>query len=126
MKECVYTISCPITGFVVYVDKTNNPRHRWSCHKNANGSSPVGKWCKAMISIGFMPVFKIAVELDVYVHDEEDILIDHYRGLGMATFNRTITVFGQKTKPYKTFFGKRIYSSAPPNYYRDLFNLSTL
>lgn len=117
--EYLYIISCPITNFVIYVGKTNNPRFRWGCHKRADGKHPIGLWCKAMISIGLHPIFKIHSEFE-FLHNEEDLLIDHYRSLGMATFNRTTTWRGAKTRPYKRHFGY-IQKKESVLWYRSLF-----
>lgn len=127
--EYVYTIRCPLTDFVVYVGKTKNLRHRFGCHKRASDkTSEVGRWCKAMLSIGLEPNFNIEREVE-YVCQEEDLLIDFYRSIGMATFNRTTTYFGIKSRPYKRFFNQQNQLSMfsgklPIGYYYSNFKLA--
>jgi hypothetical protein len=85
--EYVYAIRCSLTGHVVYVGKTCQPEYRKACHFSKRPKSLVGKWCNAMVSIGYVPMFEI---IDITYGCSlrmEAQYIRYYSQIGQANFN---------------------------------------
>lgn len=58
----IYTISCPVSGLVRYVGKTNNTKERFRKHLSENNQTKKSRWIKGLKNKGLKPVFEIIDE----------------------------------------------------------------
>lgn len=79
----------------MYIGKSNNPRTRFGCHRRGDGYTLIGKWCKAMHSIGLNPIYKVIDMSYGDIHKMEMDYIFHFKYLGQAFFN--INVYNYMT-----------------------------
>jgi|GEM_PF-7064325 len=124
-SEYIYTVSCPLTGFVVYVGKSKNPNARLLQHCKS-AKSEVGKWINAIKYIQLEPVFNIIDSTYGNIFKMECYYIDYYRSKGMAIYNHTVTTWFDKTRPCKRYFNDYRYLNTysgklPISYYKELF-----
>lgn len=97
---CIYSISCPISGNIVYIGKTEKPALRFYNHLVCAhlGKLSVSKWVTCVLSNGLIPVFEILEEIDIF-NDErevsqllikrENFWITKYRDLNYILLNDT-------------------------------------
>ncbi len=65
MKIFIYTLSCPITGDIVYVGKTNNLRSRFNQHKkDKRNITKLKSWIISLAKKGLFPIMEIIDECD--------------------------------------------------------------
>ena len=82
MMTFIYTLECPISGFVVYVGKSNNPPRRLRSHLSKPCSVPMRKWI-ASLPESSKPILKIIETCPLRMWEEREIYwIKHFRAIG--------------------------------------------
>jgi hypothetical protein len=57
--SCIYTLSCPFTGNIVYVGYTKDYQQRKYQHEHGYGSCEINKWERYVLSQGLKPIIEI-------------------------------------------------------------------
>lgn len=102
-KTYIYTLSCPETGDVRYVGKSNDPKSRFRKHlKMVDNNQLKNHWISKLISNDLIPILTIIDEVDINQWKEkEKFYISKYRTLGFDLFNTSCggdgLTFGNKT-----------------------------
>jgi group I intron endonuclease len=55
----IYGLSCPKTGLIRYIGKSNDPKQRFSRHINEKNVTKKGSWIRSLINSGFIPNIEI-------------------------------------------------------------------
>lgn len=102
-KTYIYTLSCPKTGDIKYVGKSNNPILRFRKHLQRSDNNKLkNDWISMLISDNQKPILNIIEEVNLYDwKDKEKFYISKYRNLGYELFNSSCggdgLTFGNKT-----------------------------
>ncbi len=95
-KDYVYVIKCSMTGHVVYVGRTYQPYYRKQSHFCDSSKSLVGRWYRAMKSIGHPPIFEVIDTTYGRADYMECQYIMWYASFGQANFNIKHNFFYRK------------------------------
>lgn len=94
----IYTLSCPITGFVKYVGKTVDPKTRLRKHITAKKQAATSKWIFSLKDRGLLPIFEIIDETDLDNWQQMEIrYIKLFKSFGAPILNHTIGGEGGNT-----------------------------
>lgn len=103
-KGYIYTISCPKTKKVAYVGMSNNPKFRFIQHSDSE--SNIGKWIRAMNSIGLIPVLDIIDFVSTGIKQLETEYIIKFSMCGEAFHNVKQNAFSHPCKTKSTIYNK--------------------
>ncbi len=80
----IYALSCPISGEIKYIGKANNPKSRFSKHKQmVDNNQSKNMWIKELLDSGLSPVLNILEEVSMSEWKEkEKDYIKEFRELG--------------------------------------------
>lgn len=84
----IYTLSCPKSGDIMYVGKSNDPKSRFYKHKQVKGSTTKNNWISKLKSENLSPILTIIDE--VLIKDwkrMEKFYISKFRKLGCELTN---------------------------------------
>lgn len=85
----IYTLSCPESGLVRYVGKSDNPKLRFNSHKYEK----IGKkyaWIKSVLNQGLNPVLEIIDEVSIHEWQEKERhYIKLFKCIGASLLNCT-------------------------------------
>jgi hypothetical protein len=94
----IYSISCPITGFVKYIGKTKNPKERFRKHLSAKLKTAGSKWIFSLKEKSLLPIFEIIDEVQIKDwQDKEQNYIRLFKSFGAPLLNHTIGGEGGNT-----------------------------
>lgn len=99
----IYTLSCPKTGDIRYVGKSNNPKSRFRKHlKMIDNNKLKNNWISILISDNEKPILNVIDEVNLSDWKEkEKFYISKYRTLGCDLFNTSCggdgLTFGNQT-----------------------------
>lgn len=87
----IYTLSCPISGDIRYVGKSNSPKGRYSKHKQmSDNNKSKNLWINSLIIVGLKPTLAILDEVKISEwKDKEKFYITKFKELGCELFNVT-------------------------------------
>jgi len=104
----IYTLSCPKSGDVMYVGKSNDPKSRFYKHKQVSGNNTTkNNWIRSLISENLSPVLTIIDE--VLITDwkrMEKFYISKFRELGCELSNSSSGGDGMSFGNQTSFDGK--------------------
>lgn len=87
----IYTLSCPISGDVRYVGKSNKPNARYSKHCTEKKETMKTKWISDLNKNGLKPILTIIDEIPLVGWKQiEKFYISKYRDLGCDLLNTSI------------------------------------
>lgn len=120
----IYTLSHPITKYVYYVGKTNNPHGRYNAHVTDFGKiTPNKYWIKSLVKNGMFPIMDI---VDCIGDEEwvfwEKFYIDLYKSWGFELNNCRGYVYFKEKLPnvdIEKMFNFRLKLLPVPKYYLD-------
>ena len=72
-KTYIYTLSCPETGNIRYVGKSNDPKSRFRKHlKMVDNNQLKNHWISKLISNDLIPILTIIDEVDINEWKEKE------------------------------------------------------
>lgn len=88
----IYSLSCPISGDVRYIGKSNNPKERFSKHMQMiDNNKHKNFWISSLLSEGLKPILTTVEEVLISEwKDKEKLYIGKFRELGCELFNTSI------------------------------------
>jgi len=99
----IYTLSCPLSGDVRYVGKSNKPNARFSKHKQmSDNNKSKNSWINELLTTGLCPVLTIVEEVPISEWKfMEKLYITKFKELGCELLNicsgANGSEFGNKT-----------------------------
>ena len=88
--KCIYSISCPISGNVVYVGRSKNLKVRVISHTKTDLKVPVSVWINEIKAKGLTPKFdvlEIIGDKDFNMWEPETRWINHFRSRCFVLLN---------------------------------------
>lgn len=94
----IYSLACPITGFVKYIGKTFDPRMRLRKHLTAKKKAASSLWIFSLKQRGLLPIFEILIEVpsDNWENTEREYIL-LFKSFGAPLLNHTIGGEGGNT-----------------------------